>query len=335
MDVSAKIKAVASAALSAAEVLLPEWLPDGQRQGREWVSPNPVRRDRRAGSFGASLVSGRWNDFADGDAKGGDLVSLLAYLRGISQLSAARLIDARLGLGFFNGSTAQVATIADEARKAAAVRRRQSAKEQKRAQAIASKRACKTWKAAQAANSGHPYLTSKHIPALCLREVAGELLVPLFNGRELVNLQRVSANGEKRFLPSGRVRGCYSPIGNLKPNMPLYICEGWATGVVLHMYTGAPVACAMNAGNLIHVAEALRDRYGHKIELIVAGDDDRKTIGNPGRKAALEAAKATGALVIFPDWPEGAPIYLSDFNDLHVWLQTQKDADNEKLQATI
>jgi putative DNA primase/helicase len=335
MDVSAKIKAVAAAALEAAEVLLSEWLPEGQRQGGEWVSANPVRGDRRAGSFGVSLVSGRWNDFADSDAKGGDLVSLLAYLRGTSQLSAARLIDAHLRLGLFNGSAAQVATVADEARKAAAVRRRQSATEQQRAQATASKRARTMWKSAQAAESRHPYLTSKHIPALSLRQAAGELLVPIFNGRELVNLQRIAANGEKRFLPGGRVRGCYAPIGKLKPETPLYICEGWATGVVLHLHTGAPVACAMNAGNLIHVADALRDRHGNTIELIVAGDDDRKTSGNPGRTAALEAAKATGALVIFPDWPEGAANYLSDFNDLHVWLQTQKEADNGQVQAAI
>jgi len=38
-----------------------------------------------------NLLTGRWADFATGD-KGGDPISLLAYLRSISQGDAARLL---------------------------------------------------------------------------------------------------------------------------------------------------------------------------------------------------------------------------------------------------
>ncbi|MDT4886802.1 hypothetical protein FQZ97_1231960 [compost metagenome] len=97
------------------------------------------------------------------------------------------------------------------------------------------------------------------------------------------------------------------------------MCEGWATGATLHESTGQPVACAMNAGNLKPVALALRAKYGDQVELVIAGDDDRQTPGNPGRTSGMAAALAAGALITFPDWPASAPQSLTDFNDLAIW----------------
>jgi len=71
------------------------WLPNGQRQGSEWVARNPKRGDRRPGSFKINLKSGRWADFATGDA-GGDLISLYAYLNDLGQLQAAIRIEKEL-----------------------------------------------------------------------------------------------------------------------------------------------------------------------------------------------------------------------------------------------
>lgn len=70
---------VARAALVAAERLVPQWLPDGARQGHEWSAINPTRSDTKRGSFSVNLTTGKWSDFATGD-KGGDLVALYAYL---------------------------------------------------------------------------------------------------------------------------------------------------------------------------------------------------------------------------------------------------------------
>jgi predicted P-loop ATPase len=83
--------AVAAAALSAADRLVPDWLPDGRRSGHEWQSRNPTRSDHSIGSFSVNLTTGAWADFATGD-KGGDLVSLRAYLTGAKQGDAAREI---------------------------------------------------------------------------------------------------------------------------------------------------------------------------------------------------------------------------------------------------
>ncbi len=63
--------------------LLNRWLPDGKSEGREYVARNPRRGDRNAGSFKINLRTGKWSDFATGD-RGGDVISLAAYLFGLS-----------------------------------------------------------------------------------------------------------------------------------------------------------------------------------------------------------------------------------------------------------
>jgi hypothetical protein len=79
-----------NAAMQALPVLLYRWLPDGKRCGSEWVARNPTRNDRKPGSFSVNLRSGRWAEFSgSGAAKGGDIISLYAYLRGIRQGEAA------------------------------------------------------------------------------------------------------------------------------------------------------------------------------------------------------------------------------------------------------
>lgn len=90
-------RAVAASALSNAPAILRRWLPDGRRVGREYISVNPLRTDRHAGSFRINLTNGKWADFAIG-VSGGDLVSLASYLFAISQSDAARQIAAMLGM---------------------------------------------------------------------------------------------------------------------------------------------------------------------------------------------------------------------------------------------
>jgi hypothetical protein len=83
------------AAASRLDQLLPKWLPNGHRAGSEWVARNPTRDDQEPGSFKINLRTGRWADFATGD-KGGDIISLLAYLHNTSQSQAARLLAREL-----------------------------------------------------------------------------------------------------------------------------------------------------------------------------------------------------------------------------------------------
>ena len=90
-------EAVNKAALPLLESLCRQWLPQGHRVGREWISINPTRNDLHPGSFSVNLTTGKWADFAVDD-KGGDVVSLAAYLFGISQIEAARTLALTLGV---------------------------------------------------------------------------------------------------------------------------------------------------------------------------------------------------------------------------------------------
>jgi hypothetical protein len=88
-------RAIRRASVPALKRLLAVWLPAGRLEGDEWVAFNPRRTDRTLGSFKINLRTGRWADFATGD-RGGDAISLLAYLRGLSQAEAARLLAQEL-----------------------------------------------------------------------------------------------------------------------------------------------------------------------------------------------------------------------------------------------
>lgn len=85
------------AALAVLPALVTRWLPDGRREGGEWVALNPRRADRKPGSFRVNLSTGRWADFATDD-RGGDVVSLAAYLAGSTQAEAARNLADMLGM---------------------------------------------------------------------------------------------------------------------------------------------------------------------------------------------------------------------------------------------
>jgi hypothetical protein len=85
------------AARAALPSLLGRWLPGGCLCGREYVVRNPRRADRHPGSFCINAATGRWSDFATGD-KGGDPISLAAYLAGISQTEAAERLAEMFGI---------------------------------------------------------------------------------------------------------------------------------------------------------------------------------------------------------------------------------------------
>ena len=84
-------KSINRAALGVLPALVRQLLPGGRIVGTEYVVRNPTRRDRRPGSFKINVRTGKWADFATDDA-GGDVISLVAYIRYSTQLEAARLL---------------------------------------------------------------------------------------------------------------------------------------------------------------------------------------------------------------------------------------------------
>ena len=90
---------VKSAALRNIDKVLAHWLPNGKRVdgGKEYTAPNPTRTDKRAGSLKISVSKGTWSDFATGD-KGGDLIDLVRYIDGGTDVEACNKLADLLGV---------------------------------------------------------------------------------------------------------------------------------------------------------------------------------------------------------------------------------------------
>lgn len=193
---------------------------------------------------------------------------------------------------------------------------RKQAEQDRQAEAEkAAHRAREIWEAAAPARTDHPYLVAKQVPSFGLRESErGQLIVPVLDpAGKITSLQFIDPDGGKKFLTGGKVGGgCFSIKGDRDP---LFIVEGFATGASVHLATGCTVVCAFNAGNLKPVALAVRQRYP-EAKIVVAGDDDQWTPGNPGKAKASAAAQAVGGSVVLPEFKDltDRP---TDFNDLH------------------
>jgi hypothetical protein len=87
-------------ALLCLEAVCHRLLPGGLREDNEYLALNPRRADRHLGSFRINLANGRWADFAlaDKSARGGDPISLVAYVLNIRQSEAARGLMRMLGM---------------------------------------------------------------------------------------------------------------------------------------------------------------------------------------------------------------------------------------------
>lgn len=197
---------------------------------------------------------------------------------------------------------------------------------------------------AQASEQGEsPYLVRKGVQGHGVRHGPGAvLLVPMRDAAgELWNVQTIKPEKppdgapEKLFLKGGRKSGLWHWIGKPEEAPALLIAEGLATASSVHEATGRPVAVAFDAGNLVHVAKAIRKAYSAALIVLCADNDadtEAKTGTNPGRVKASEAARAVRGAVVWPQ-AEALPPGGSDFNDMatHAGL----DAVRELIEATV
>lgn len=183
-------------------------------------------------------------------------------------------------------------------REAEAIRRHQEA----------AVRAQRLWADAEPADAEHPYLVNKSVRPHGLRKIGDDLLLPITVNGRIASTQTIQPDGGKLFLTGGEVAGGYYLIGDTANAETLLIAEGFATAASLHEATGFPAVVALNAGNLGKVAVVMQKQYPG-VSLMICGDNDAETDGNPGKKKATEAAAACGGVAVFP----GAG---TDFNDM-------------------
>lgn len=267
------------------------------------------------GDFDAASIRSTWRSIKAG---GGVGVSTLLYLAKQNGFQLPR-------------QGQQTARPAIDAQRLAQERNQRHEEEQAQTQArheAAAAQAVALWEgASQEGRSA--YLERKGVGGFGVRYGAdGWLLVPLVDGAgRLWNVQRIApsapANGgpSKLFLKGGRKSGLWHVLGHLPGAAVVLVAEGYATAASLHQATGWPVVVAFDAGNLLHVAQAVRALLPAAL-LAVCGDDDSATQArtgrNPGREKAEAAAQAVQGLAVFPRWPENLPAGDGkDFNDLH------------------
>jgi putative DNA primase/helicase len=220
-------------------------------------------------------------------------------------------------------------------------REREDAATQAAAHAAAAEKARGIWNEANERGASE-YLRRKNVKPYGVRfGKDGALIVPLQNETgQIVNLQFIAGqkptdgSTDKKFLAGARKRGCYHLFGELKGARALLVSEGYATAASLHEACNLPLAVAFDAGNLIHVARALRAAHP-QVQIVIAGDDDGVAHGdtkNPGKAGAEAAAKSVGGVWVLPPrdhLPNGG----SDFNDMH--LHAGLDAVRTVIEGAI
>src|SRR5215211_2592792 len=193
--------------------------------------------------------------------------------------------------------------------------------------ASAAKKARAIWHAAGEASDQHPYLACKQVRSYGLRLYRGDLVIKGMpcDGCLMVPARDASGNihtlefihpnprdgDNKRFLFGGDWKGCYFSIGEQTES--LCICEGYATGGIVHKAIGYAVAVAFTAATLEPVARALRTKFPD-LQLIVCADEDVNTNGNPGLTKATAAAHAINGLLAIPAFGNNRPEGATDFN---------------------
>ncbi len=159
------------------------------------------------------------------------------------------------------------------------------------------------------------------------------LIIPMINTKgDIVTLQAINADGTKDFLAGGEKSGAFYPMTNSKldPEKPVLIGEGVATVGAARLATGYQGIAAMDAGNLLVVARAIREKAPNAKIIILADNDIKPDKPNIGILKAQEAAQAVNGYVATPKLLNGEKCdFWSVFNTLG------KDTVKQAINATL
>lgn len=180
-------------------------------------------------------------------------------------------------------------------------------------------RATRMWSGLDPADPDHQYLRRKGVQPFSARQMGAALVLAVRNvDGDIKSLQFIGEDGSKRLMKGGEKRGHFIHVNGARTAQRWLICEGWATGATLaEAFPDDCVIAAIDAGNLLPVAQAIRARFPDAA-ITICADDDVATPGNPGRTKATAAALAVGAKLAIPDFGDNHPDGCTDFNDLHM-----------------
>lgn len=202
---------------------------------------------------------------------------------------------------------------AEQTKRQRQYQQQRQAEQQRRKAAIS---ACRQFFAkAQPMQAVHPYLEAKGLSNRgcgALRIAQDKLLIPAYYKQQLMTVQTIAPDGQKRFWTGAPKRGASFALSRPRAAMTCFV-EGFATGLAVYQALNhAQVVVCFDAGNILPVMDAIQPTGN----VVICADNDHetevKTGINTGVKTALDVAKRFGCGVAYPkdikgsDWADAA-----------------------------
>ncbi|HEI8512302.1 TPA: toprim domain-containing protein [Morganella morganii] len=137
------------------------------------------------------------------------------------------------------------------------------------------------------------YLTAKgHTSPVRLLE-DGSLLLVIRCGDEVTGAQIIRPDGEKRLIAGTRKKGSFIPVSEPPETADtVLIAEGYATALTVAQLHDGLVLAAIDEGNLLPVTEWAAGRYPEAKIIIAADNDIKPSQPNVGKISAEKAVKS-------------------------------------------
>lgn len=250
--------------------------------------------------------NGRGSHFCN-QCGAGDGLDLIAKVRCCDITTAAQLAADALGIDY---RTAKMQEVTSQRKSLSATKGQKSALDQEQH----TKFADRYRKLGQKVTFGEsPYLQGKGLEGFTFSILPdGGLLLPLRDeSGEVVAAQTISPSGEKRLIAGSAKKGSFYTINAVETPPYILIAEGLATALSVHlMRPDALTVAAIDAGNLLPVAQVLRVSHPDAQIIIAADNDLAEGAKNVGIEHAEKAALAVAGWVSAPptdkkaDWDD-------------------------------
>ncbi|MFJ5428230.1 DUF927 domain-containing protein [Pectobacterium actinidiae] len=237
------------------------------------------------------------------EPEAGDGLALVMNVRQCTAMDAAQQVAEVLGI---DTRTREQATSQNEPRQPPTENNGRSPAVDEKAQRFATRLATLT---AQAQPGESAYLAGKGLIGFSYPLLPdGTLLLALQDGNGTdTAAQTIKPDGTKRLVTDSAKRGAYHTVNTPEQPDTVIIAEGLATALSVHlMRPEALTVSAIDAGNMVPVAKAMRAQYPYAQIILAADNDISPDKPNAGKDWAEKAAREVNGWVALPPTSEKA-----------------------------